>query len=312
MLRSFTVLILLCFGALSRALVAQASPPRPALHDVLERAAGYVRDFQRQLSGVVAEERYVQEVKYILPSYALGAMPRSSGAQDVRRVLMSDLLLVKPAGADRWIQFRDVFEVDGKAVHDRSERLVKLFLEPTGSSARQAEQIVTESARYNIGSVQRTINVPVLALLILDAANQRRFHFERSQDRKSKLSGEPKSPGDSDLWVIEYDEVRSGTLIRTTNDRDLPSRGRFWIEAATGRVIASELVANDPFLRGTIDVTYQIEPSLALSVPVEMRERYELRKDGSKVEGTATYTKFRQFQVKVDEKIAPVKPPGER
>ena len=222
-------------------------------------------------------------------------------------VLTSDLLLVKPVGTDRWVQFRDVFEVDGKPVHDRSERLVKLFLEPTGSSARQVEQIAAESSRYNIGSVQRTINVPVLALLILDRAHSPRFHFERSTDRKARLGGEPRSSAATDVWVIEYDEVRSGTIIRTTNDRDLPAHGRFWIEAASGRVVASELVANDPFIRGTIDVTYQLEPALDLFVPVEMRERYEVRKDGSKVEGTATYSKFRQFQVKVDEKIAPIK-----
>ena len=72
-------------------------------------------------------------------------MPRAGGVQDARRVLTSDLLLVKPVGTDRWVQFRDVFEVDGKPVHDRSERLVKLFLEPTGSSARQVEQIAARA-----------------------------------------------------------------------------------------------------------------------------------------------------------------------
>ena len=81
---------------------------------------------------------------------------------------MSDLLLVKPEKADRWIQFRDVFEVDGRPIRDRNERLMKLFVEPSSSTAGQVEQIVTESARYNIGSVLRTINVPVFALLILD------------------------------------------------------------------------------------------------------------------------------------------------
>jgi len=311
MVRIHRLLLLLCFAAVAR--VAPAQPPaRPAadsVHDVLERAAAYVRDFQGRLAGVVAEERYVQQVKYTVPSYPIGGVPRAGGGQDARRVLTSDLLLVKPVGADRWVQFRDVFEVDGKPVHDRSERLVRLFLEPTGSSARQVEQIVAESSRYNIGAVQRTINVPVLALLILDAAHAQRFHFERSNDRKPKLGGEPKSAADEDLWVIEYDEVRSGTMIRTTNNRDLPSHGRFWIDAPTGRVVASELVANDTFLRGTIDVTYQLEPALDLFVPVEMRERYEVRKDSSRVDGTATYSKFRQFQVKVDEKIAPVKTP---
>jgi hypothetical protein len=38
-----------------------------------------------------------------------------------------------------------------------------------------------------------------------------------------------------------------------------------------------------------------------------MRERYEGKQRGSLVEGRATYGRFRQFQVKVDEKIGPIK-----
>ena len=37
-------------------------------------------------------------------------------------------------------------------------------------------------------------------------------------------------------------------------------------------------------------------------VPREMRENYSL-KDGSKIDGRATYANFRRYQVKVDEKI---------
>jgi hypothetical protein len=37
-----------------------------------------------------------------------------------------------------------------------------------------------------------------------------------------------------------------------------------------------------------------------------MRERYDIRRGGSRVDGVATYSRFRQFQVKVDEKIAPI------
>jgi len=300
------LLVLLCFVTASR--IALAQPPAgDTLDDVLKRAATYVGEYQRQLAGIVAEERYVQVVKYFIPAAVIGAVPRTGPPSDARRVLISDLLLVRPEGAARWVQFRDVFEVDGKAVHDRNERLVKLFLEPTASSAQQVTQIVNESARYNIGTVQRTINVPVLALIILDPANQRRFSFERSHGRKLQLGSEPKAAAGADLWVIEYEELGAGTLVRTNNDRDLPIRGRIWIDPSSGRVFATELVADDTNLKGTIDVTYRQEAFLNLFVPSEMRERYELRKDGSKVEGTATYTKFRQFQVKVDEKIAPIK-----
>jgi hypothetical protein len=40
-----------------------------------------------------------------------------------------------------------------------------------------------------------------------------------------------------------------------------------------------------------------------------MREYYQLRRDNTRIDGTATYSRFRQFQVKVDEKIAPIVKP---
>lgn len=108
-------------------------------------------------------------------------------------------------------------------------------------------------------------------------------------------------------WTVHYEEVQKLTMIRTTNGRDLPARGRFWIEPASGRVLMSELVAQDFALRATVGVSYDSEPLAGLLVPVEMRERYDVRKDGSRINGTATYSRFRQFQVKVDEKFAQIK-----
>ena len=282
-------------------MMSPASAQEPALVTVLARAGAYVVEFQRQLSGIVAEEHYVQNVR--IPS-TLGSYTRLS--RDVtHRELKSDLLLVKPVGGDRWMQFRDVFEVDDKPVRDRSQRLMDLFLAPSASTASQAERIVEESSRYNIGHVERTVNVPVFALVILDPANQERFAFKRSDRRDPQLGGATGRTTPS-LWVLDYKEVEKQTIIRTTNGRDLPARGRFWIEPDTGRVVASEIIAEDTDIRGTVDVQYQAEPSLRLLVPVEMRERYDIRRDSSRVDGTATYGRFRQFQVKVDEKIAPI------
>jgi len=271
----------------------------PALEAVLARAGAYVVEFQRQLSGVVAEEEYVQDVRY-----PLGGGARYNPLLARHRALKSDLLLVKPVGGDRWIQFRDVFDVDGRTVQDRSERLMRLFLDPSASSASQVQRIADESSRYNIGNLYRTINVPVLALVVLDPVNQPRFKFKRSDHREPLLEN-PK-PKATDLWVIEYQEVQKQTMIRTTNGRDLSARGRFWIDPGTGHVVASELVAEDVTIKGIVDVDYRIESALGLLVPVEMRERYEIRRDGSRVDGTATYSRFRQFQVKVDEKLAPI------
>ena len=64
---------------------------QPTLATVLQRAAAYVADFHLQLAGVVAEERYVQEVK---------AFPKRAGqlANPMRSELHC-LLLVRPATA---------------------------------------------------------------------------------------------------------------------------------------------------------------------------------------------------------------------
>ena len=286
----------------SLALAGTARAQEPSLAEVLARAGAYVTAFQRQLSGVVAEETYVQDVHDSAPLQGTQARFRPGIGH---RELKSDLLLVKPEKADRWIQFRDAFEVDGKPIRDRSERLMKLFVDPSSSTASQAEQIVTESARYNIGNVIRTINVPVFALLVLDPARQRHFTFTRANGGSPAVGRDFKAP--QGAWVIRYEEAGPGTLITTAFNRDLPSHGRFWIDPATGRVLMSELIAEDFQVSGTIVVKYQPDLVADLLVPAAMHERYLERRNGVRTEGAATYGKFRQFQVKVDEKIAPIK-----
>jgi hypothetical protein len=279
-----------------------AAPTSDSLDTVLARAGAYVTDLQQQLSGIVAEEAYVQDVRV-----ASAWIPTTrSGLPIVRhRELKSDLLLVRPVGADRWVQFRDVFDVDGRPVRDRSERLMKLFVSPTSSTANQAEQIAVESSRYNIGNLQRTVNVPVLALTILEPRHQFRFVFKRIQKVADPHVRSAVATART-VWLIGYREVEAQTMIRTTDFRDMPARGRFWIEPDTGRVLATELIAEDLSVRGAITVGYDLEPNLKVMVPIQMQEHYDLRRGPSPVTGEATYRSFRQFQVKVDEKIAPI------
>src|SRR5262249_51833907 len=146
-----------------------------------------------------------------------------------RRDLKSDVLLVRAPAGDRWIQFRDVFEVDGKAVRDRQERLTKLFLQPSASAQQQVDDIAASSARYNIGGINRTVNLSVLALNVLEPQNRPWFSF------KGRRAG--------NTFELDYQEERTGTLIRAGGDHAVPSRGRFTVDAASGSVLSSELVA---------------------------------------------------------------------
>jgi hypothetical protein len=265
--------------------VAPALSQTADVDDVLDKAGDYVAAYQRTFVGVVAEETYRQEVRGVAGTDQRGFAAEGRGQ---RRDLKSDMLLVRAPAGDRWIQFRDVFEVDGKPVRDRAERLAKLFLQPSASTQQQVDDIAAASARYNIGGVNRNVNLPVLALTVLEPQNRAWFAF------KGRKTGA--------TFELEYQEERGGTLIRGAGDRAMPSRGRFTIDLATGRVLASELIAESASLRARIEVAYALEPAIGSLVPREMREKYTLA-DGSTIEGKATYARFRRYQVVVDEKV---------
>jgi len=281
---STTVILLIALGALVR---AQA----PNLDALLDKAGDYVDAYERTFVGVVAEETYRQQVR-VTSGRDLRGFSSESTVQ--RRDLKSDVLLVRAPAGDRWIQFRDVFEVDGKAVRDRDERLTKLFLQPSADAARQELDIAAASARYNIGGVSRTVNLPVLALAVLEAKNRPWFAFRLARRSRSTVE-------------LEYKEEERGvTMIHGNDGRPMPAHGRFTIETDTGRVLASTVATETETLRAQIEVTYAPEPAVEMLVPREMRETYTL-KDGSVTEGRATYAKIRRYQVKVDEKLGPVK-----
>lgn len=279
------------------ALMAAASlqaQAEPSLATVLARAATYVADYQTRLAGIVAEEHYRQNVQ-----------TTSRGGRQSRqfRELRSDVLMVKTAGADRWLQFRDVFEVDRRPIRDRDERLYKLFVESSESAATartRADQIQAESARYNIGPVMRTVNMPILAMLFLERSAQPIITF-----KKGKAGNVRRFDGlaaAADVWLIEYREEQDGTLVRGESDRDIPSHGRIWIDSTSGRILRTELVSEDFAIRAMIDVSYKAEPGLDLLVPGEMREVYLVRRTESRIDGRAEYSRFRRFTVTTTEK----------
>jgi hypothetical protein len=277
--------------------VAAATAQETAtLATVLDRAGAYVAEFHRQLSSLVAEETYVQDWKTVWKSHG------RTGFTDIsHRVTKGDLLLVKPPGADAWIGYRDVYEVNGTPVHDRDDALATAFRDGSLSTDERIRTLLEESARYNIGGIRRNVNWPVYPLLFLEKVNQYRFRFKVATDRRVTASAAESSPSgafrvSTEIWVVEYDEKMAGTMIRTENHKDLPSHGRFWIEPASGRVLMSELVAENRALKATLTVSYQSEPLFGMLVPVEMHELYEGRRDHTRIEAVATYGRFRALQ----------------
>ena len=235
--------------------------------DIVVRASRYVDDFVREFSNVVAEERYVQESSY----------PHR------RRELRSDFLLVSPPGAVDRYQFRDVLEVDGVAVRDRRDRLVRLFLDAPADALQRARDVTREGDRYNLGSIG-TLDQPLLAVGFLQSRYVDRFRY---------VVGTLERRDGVDVRYVGFEETARPTIIRSNVARgDFPSHGYFLIDDATGRVVRSELDLGRGTPPPSIVTSFRFDDDLQLNVPVEMHDPL----------GVATYGQFRKFSVQTQER----------
>jgi hypothetical protein len=281
---------ILCATAMAVLAAAHPAARQPSLKEVLARSAAYVERFHEQLSQIVSEETYTQTVT------DTSRFSNSLLAQPTQR-LRSDLILIKPAAADRFVELRDVFEVNGSPVRDREARLIALLADPRGGA--RIDEILRESARYNIGSITRNINTPVMPLQFLDRSNQSRFQFKHVDQPRPVFADADNQEANAagvfrvttEMWTIEYRERGRNTIIRRPNGEPQPVRGRFWIDPSTGAVLISELISDGGGVRATVTVSYQSEPLMGLLVPIEMRESYV--RSGERITGHAVYGRFR-------------------
>ena len=243
------------------------------------RAAGaYSEQYHEAFTAIVAEESYAQRV----------VVPDSRAAGPSERTLRSDVMLVRGgAGESTWFFFRDVFEVDGAPVSSTRGRLESWYLESRQSLMQKARALALEQARYNIGDILRTINVPLVALEFLLPRHQERFRFRMARDSRTPTGG----------IAVTFEERRRPTMIRTPDGDDVEARGMFWIDPATGRVLRSELRTGERDRRqvkAAITVTYEPNERLGMLVPVAMDESYAF--GALTITGEARYSNFRRFE----------------
>jgi hypothetical protein len=151
-----------------------------------------------------------------------------------------------------------------------------------------AAEINAAGARYAFGGV---FNHPGIALAFLQPRYRSRFRFSLS-----RIERDGTGPG-RDLWIVSYREQDRPTILKGPMNADLPATGTFWIETETGRVVRTELeVASD-----TVVSYFQFDERFQIAVPVKMTDRFKYM--NTVVTGTATYGRFRHFDVSTEEKI---------
>jgi hypothetical protein len=262
--------------------------PAGAAKEIMRRVGAYVEQYGGQASLLVGVENYSQSADGILVATGRGVMELRT---ERRRRLVSEFALVPNAAASGgWLGYRDVIEVDGKPVADRSDRLQGLF-RSDAPDLQEAKRIADEGARYNIGPVSRNFNVPTTALFFFHAGNLSRFTFR--QQGRERIEG-------VDTIAVDFLEARMPTLITNSLGKDVPSSGTVWVNPVDGAVVRTRLKFrgfDNVGSLGDIDVVYRRDAALAMWVPSRMTERYS---SGSITTTTvATYQDFKRFQTSV-------------
>lgn len=249
-----------------------------SVKDVMRRVEDYVASYGEKASIVVCTERYIQEAT------------RSAGDRPDARTLTSDFAIVKADTIRGWLGFRDVLAVDGKTVADREDRLARVLMASEGRYD-EAQRLSDESARYNIGAVERNFNVPTAALFFFVPDNHDRFKFSARRGVAEDGSRE-----------IAFSERPGSALIHTPDWRPIPTSGTIRVLPQNGVVVRTLLNVDSKqgALRGIgrIDVRYARVDQLGMWLPASMDESFEVspRKGvWSRVTGHAEYSNYRTF-----------------
>jgi len=273
-------------------LVAQVgSQPGSGFTTVLSSGMRYTMNYEQRFMLLAADETYEQQLQR--PPNPGSNLSRSNpgggmqgGGPIATTTIKSDFLLVQLGGdGEGWMPFRDAYEVKGRKLRERDDRLMKLFTLNHKERFEKAAQFTTESAKLNLGNVARTINIPTLAMMFLHPRVNERFEF--TDGGEETMAGRV-------LRKVIYKEVARPTLIKTTRNRDLALTGVMWIDPFTGTVVRTELNAADPVVRCQVNVTFRRDEALDLWVPERMEEYYKAYSGLDDILATATYTNVRR------------------
>lgn len=280
----------LALGVVSHAQVG--SQPGSGFTTVLSGAMRYTMNYEQRFALLAADEHYEQQLQR--PPNPGSNLSRSNpgggmqgGGPVSTQSIHSDFLLVQLGGdGEGWMPFRDAYEVKGRKLRARDDRLLKLFTSNNKDRFEKGAQFTSESAKLNLGNVTRSINIPTLAMMFLHPRVNERFEF---------LDAGEETVNGRILRKAGYKEVARPTLIKTTRGRDLALTGTLWIDPFTGTVVKTELNAADPVVRCQVIVTFRHEEALDLWVPEKMEEYYKAYSGLDDILATATYTNVRRI-----------------
>ena len=282
----FRRVALVCAVVLLARTAEPVSAQQPSMEQLRDAAGNYARTAYPRLANLVATEEYNQRVSVSGTSGVFvtrGSSPRT---------LTSEVLLVRhPVEGRDWLFFRDVLDVNGKAVPNHQDRLTTLFISPTAANWELVREIAHADRQYHLpGSTAAETN-PFVVVALMDRSYWPRLLFKRGKQDNDVGRG---------VWTLEVEEQKSDDAEPILT-RGL-ARATVWLEATTGRILQTDVrIAGAP-APATSRTSFRYDAMLQVAVPVEMKTTWR-PSPAAAVSGTAKYGNFRQFKVNTEESL---------
>jgi len=261
----------------------------PSASAVLANARAYLEKYKEELTFLIADEQYVQEIRYQTPLER--RMPQS-------RTMKSEIYFISLPPSSDWMAIRDVQSIDGKTVTDKPNVPNMLATIP---AAQVEASLKAYNARYNIGRTIRNFNEPTLSLLVLQPQRASSVTFD--------MKGIATSQG-VQVATLAFREAGPETVLRDLSLKPILSEGELLAEVGTGRIRRAQLKAKLGTVKVEFTTTYVQDATLHELVPAAFQEQYEdglyhanARNEPGNVEPyeqivcEAKYSHFRRFEV---------------
>lgn len=286
---------LIAAPGLSLAGARQSRLKGQALEDLLERAGRYVLEYERAFWLLALDESTEQWLER--PNNPGSNLTRSNpgggmltGGLRAKHIIRSEYVLVAAGEGRGWVPFRDVVSVDGKEQRFPDDRIVRMFRSGAEDAFDLASRLHDESRQHDLGSVTRTINIPMLGLSLLHPEIRERFSFKHEEDETIAGRG---------VVRLSYRETYKPTLIKTFRGRDLALTGHVWIEPSSGVIVKTDMTAADQAVRAMVTVTFRRDGELGFWVPERMEEYYKANLALDDIFAVSTFSTPRAYQAAV-------------
>jgi hypothetical protein len=195
------------------------SPINPSLQSLLGKASAYALNYRLSCQNLVAEEKMVQR-----------EIDRKGKCKKQRQFISDYFFVTLPSDPSVIVEVRDTHSIDGCPIPSRKRGLLDIFEKKAANASQEAEQVVKESTKYNLGR-KRYSNMINFGLNFLLPEFQGGIHYELLP---------PGEKSDDKMAILLFQEMTEKTALQavTPNGKlPIPSHGTIWLSLPEVRIL---------------------------------------------------------------------------